>query len=111
MATFTNKRLCLPHPITDTLETVYTVPAGTTTIVSAITLCNPTGAGVADVCVYLVPSGESASNDNIVVPSVSFDAKSSANLAFGLVIHVGDTIQVVAAGPGVTLHLSGIEIT
>jgi hypothetical protein len=110
MATFTNKKLCRPTRITATVQTVYTVPANASTIVSSILFANNSVAPV-DVSLYFCVGNEDATDENIFFPGCPIPSKDLVNLCIGHVLNAGDTIKVLGSVPGVTLHVSGIEIT
>ena len=104
---FSNIKLANPLPITLVLQTFYTVPASSSTIVTVLTIANTT-ADTIPFSVYLCPSGVSASVDNALLYLVPLDGNTAASFNFGQVLSAGDTIQVVANEVGLVLHGSGI---
>ena len=88
--------------------TVYTVPASTRTILKSIDIANTNGAGVT-VSVYLVPSGDSASNANTLLPGVTIAANTLLQWAGVQVLEAGDTLQAVGSTTGISIIASGGE--
>ena len=113
MNTFTNKRLGFPVAIpVGTPATVYTVPAATTTILSVITVAHTNPAsGSINASMYLCPANAAPVDSNALFKDIPIDINSVVNFNFGQAIQQTDTIKVVASALGLTLHLTGIEIT
>jgi hypothetical protein len=110
MAIFTNKRLANPLQVTTSSQTFYTVPTNKSTILTTLTVANAVSHEV-NVSLYLCVSDDAPTNANILIPNVPVVGNSLANFNFGQIIHVGDTIKVIASeNNAITLHGSGIEI-
>ncbi len=90
------------------VETVYTVPASTRTLLKDISICNTTAATVT-VDVYLVPSAGSAGTGNALMYTLSISANSIIQWNGVQILNVGDTIQTKASAVGCTAHFSGGE--
>ena len=93
------------------VSTVYTVPASTTTLIKGIDVAN-TVAASRKVRVFLVPNGDSPLTSNAMI----YDTTLSANgvLSWGgtqILETEGDTIQVQGDDTGMTITVSGVEIT
>jgi hypothetical protein len=82
--------------------TLYTVPAGTTTVVTNIVICNPTGSATT----------ESMTINSIdLLGSVSVAANSSAFFDLKQVIPATQIIAGSASSTSVDFHISGVEIS
>lgn len=81
--------------------TLYTVPAGTTTVVTNIVICNPTGSAV---------TASMTINAIDLLGSVSIAANSSAFFDLKQVIPATQVIAGSASSTSVDFHISGVEI-
>jgi len=82
--------------------TLYTVPAGTTTVVTNIVICNPTGSAV---------TASMTINAIDLLGSVSIAANSSAFFDLKQVIPATQVIAGSASSTSVDFHISGVEIS
>jgi hypothetical protein len=82
--------------------TLYTVPAGTTTVVTNIVICNPTGSAV---------TASMTINTVDLLGSVSIAANSSAFFDLKQVIPATQVIAGSASSTSVDFHISGVEIS
>ena len=82
--------------------TLYTVPAATTTVISNIVICNPTGSGV---------TASLLLNDIDLLGSVAVAANSSAFFDLKQVLNATQTIKGLASSTSVDFHISGVEIS
>ncbi len=110
MATFTVKKLANPLAVTAVLQTFYTVPAATTTILQGIDICNVDNVA-RTVRVHLVPSGGVAGTDNAIMYDLNVPVGSTISWTGPQVLSTGDFIRVVGSSTGLTLHGSGTEVT
>lgn len=94
--------------VTPTVDTVYTVPALTRTLLKSMDICNTTAVDKT-VRVFLVPSAGSPIAGNALL----YDFTIPANQIFswnGIQnLNIGDTIQTSANLAGLTAHFSGGE--
>ena len=81
--------------------TLYTVPAGTTTVVTNIVICNPTGSAV---------TASMTINAIDLLGSVSIAANSTAFFDLKQVIPATQVIAGSASSTSVDFHISGVEI-
>ena len=112
--TFTSKSLANAELPTGN-GTIYTVPALTTTRVTEILICNCAGAA-RTVTLHFVESGDSAdtgagSGVNAFMETFEVAAGVPFILAMNTFLDAGDTIQGLASGADVFIHVSGIEET
>ena len=82
--------------------TLYTVPAATTTVVTNIVICNPTGSAV---------TASMTINAIDLLGAVSIAANSSAFFDLKQVIPATQTIAGSASSTSVDFHISGVEIS
>ncbi len=82
--------------------TLYTVPSGTTTVVSHIVICNPTASAV---------TASMTINASDLLGSVSIAANSSAFFDLKQVIPATQVIAGSASSTSVDFHISGVEIS
>lgn len=93
---------------TPTVDTLYTVPSLTRTIVKTIDLSNTTAAPLS-VTVYLVESGGSPGASNTLIPNSSIPGYGIFQWSGSQVLNAGDSIRATASGAGVTINISGGE--
>ncbi len=98
-------------PANTSITTAYTVPVGTTAILSSIAIANVT-ATTAIYEIYVRINGAAASISNALV----FDASSAANsitlIQGGITLSAGDIISVqTATANAITFHIFGTEVT
>lgn len=85
-----------------TSTTLYTVPSATTTVVSNIVICNPTGSAV---------TASLTLNAIDLLGSVSIAANSSAFFDLKQVLNATQVIAGSASSTSVDFHISGVEIS
>lgn len=99
--------------LTNAVATYYTATDPIKTRIDNLSVCNYS-AGAVTFSLYLVPSGGTAGDSNILVKNRSVAAGASGRVleAFGQWLEAGGTIQMVAsANSAVTVSASGIEQT
>lgn len=97
----------------NSVATEYTAPASTRVIVDKFTATNIDSSS-RTLSVYLVPSGDSASDANLVLDSVSIAANTCRDCTElkNQILNAGDTIQVLAsASSNINIRASGREVT
>jgi hypothetical protein len=108
MAT-TYKVLGQVNPTAATATTLYTVPAGTQTVVSTISVCNLT-AGELGFRIAIRPAGESLTTKHYI----AYDAKVAGNdttfITVGATLGAGDVITVYESAADITFNAFGSEI-
>lgn len=93
---------------TPTVDTLYTVPGSTSTMVKDIDLANTTAASIT-VTLYLVPSAGTPGAGNVLLPSIPVPANGIQQWSGTQVLNAGDMIQATASAVGVTANISGGE--
>jgi len=101
MAT-TTKSLFRGAATTTTSTTLYTVPAGTTAVVTNIAATNTS---ISDVTFTLSLGGLE------VQSSTNVPANTTGYIDLKQVLNAGDTIQGGASTTDINFHISGVEIT
>jgi len=92
-------------------ESVYTVPADTTTIITGIVVCNNT-ASTATLTLSVVPNEEVADTTNRIMNTEELDGNQSASIKYNLPMQVGDFISgLQGTENALTVTIYGIEIT
>lgn len=92
---------------------IYTAPniVGIATVVKAIKIANPTASAVT-VKLHHVPNGGSATDANVILPTMSVDANGVAEFDGALILGQNETIRAVAsAATSLTISLYGVEST
>ena len=109
MAT-TYKVLGQVNPAAATASTLYTVPAGTQTVVSTISVCNLT-AGEISFRIAIRPAGETLATKHYI----AYDSKVSGNdtlfITVGATLGAGDVITVYESAADITFNAFGSEIS
>jgi hypothetical protein len=96
--------------LTTSDTTVYTVPSNTTTIIKHIMLCNTTGSARL-VRVEVVPNGGTAGAASAIVYDFSLGANLPWSELHFIVMAAGDFLSVKADAGGVTITVSGVEVS
>lgn len=94
MAT-TYKVLGQVAPTANTANTVYTVPAATSTVVSTIMVCNP-DAAPRTYRIAVVPSGQSLAQKHYLAYESAISNNDSIALTMGITMAANDSISVFA---------------
>jgi hypothetical protein len=98
--------------LTGSTATYYTVAASESVVLKSIALCNTDTTSIG-VTIYLVKSGSSASDDNIIYKSTGLvlAAGETKTLSRNDVLEAGDTIQASAGTTEkVAIRMSGYRI-
>ena len=94
------------------VSTFYSTPVITRTLVKDMDICNTTTEDI-NVTVYLVPSGDSPGDENVLLSNIKVKADVKWGGIFqwsGIqVLESGGTIQAIATAVGLTMNVSGGE--
>jgi hypothetical protein len=96
--------------ITTSVVTLYTIPAINRSIVQDIMIANTTG-GALTCNIFFVPAAGSAGTTNAILYGFSIGANTSYHWTGSQVLFPGDTIQVQASGTGLTISISGLQVS
>jgi len=105
----TYKVLGQSNPAATTPTTLYTVPGGTQTVCSTLSVCNT---GVATTYRIAVrPAGATLANLHYLVYGATIAASDSTLLTLGISLATTDVVTVYAGTADVAFTLFGAEIT
>jgi glucose-6-phosphate dehydrogenase assembly protein OpcA len=94
-----------------TLETLYTVPASTSAVLSSINICNRTSASKA-VRIAIRQAGAVIANKQYIAYDLAIAANDSVALSLGVTLAATDIVSVYAsAGSSISWNLFGSKIT
>lgn len=109
MAT-TYKVLAQSNPSATTETTLYTVPAGTSSVVSTVSVCNQAAtAGTYRIAVRPSADGSTTAKHWIVY-GATVNGSDSTMLTLGLTLAAGDKIQIYASSANMSFSAFGSEI-
>lgn len=90
-------------------QTLYTVPAATSAVVSTITVCNFDDASTV-YSIAAVPSGDSLGDKHYVAFNTAIAGKDTAAITIGVTLATGDSIVVINNESG-SFSAFGTEIS
>lgn len=97
------------NPTANTLSTVYTVPVGSSTVVSTLTICNQSAnATTFDIAVR--PSGASIDPKHYVNYRTPLPGSDTISLTLGMTLAANDVVSVNAGSSLVSFNVFGSEI-
>lgn len=94
--------------------TLFTSPAATTTIVAMLTACTTTKSPSAQddaIRIYVIPTGQVAGDQYLVVCDMVVDATDPYVLNAPIVLETGDFIQVYSQNGNIAFNGSGLQTT
>ena len=97
-------------PAATTQTRLYTVPAGTSTVVSSVNICNRAAAN-ATFRVAVQPANAALSNTHYVAFDTNLPPNDTISLSLGLSLGATDVISVYANSASVTFSMFGSEIS
>lgn len=97
-----------PNPTTPT--TLYTVPNGTSAVVSTLNVCNMSGSS-ATFRIAVQPSGAALANVHYLTYDTIIPANDSIGMSLGLTLAATDIISVYANTSTVTFSVFGTELS
>ena len=106
----TYKVLGQSAPPATTNTTLYTVPAGTSAVISTIVVANRS----ADAVTYRLairPAGETIANQHYIAFDVVVGARDSTTLTLGITLAATDVVTVYASTANLAFNIFGSEIT
>lgn len=93
-----------------TIETIYTVPGATSSIVSTIIACNTTATAVT-YRLYVVKSGGSATVANAAYYDLTIPGNDTFASTVGMTLATGDKIQSYSSAAHVCTQIFGSEVS
>jgi hypothetical protein len=111
MASYSLKRLTAPTTLGTSAAALYTVQAPSANAVTKQIIVANYSANSANVSLYFVPSGGTAGNGNLIVPSVAIASNSTITLDLTQVLNVGDAIWgLSSSATALNIMMSGYEV-
>jgi len=98
------------NPATTTLTTLYTVPAGASTVASTLNICNQ-AATAASFRIAVRPAGATIAAQHYLAYDTAIPANDSISLTLGITLAATDIISVYASTGNLSFALFGSEIT
>jgi len=106
----TYKVLGQSNPSATTATTLYTVPAGTSTVVSTITVANLAGTA-ATYRISVRPAGASQTNAMYLAYDVTVGLLDTTTITLGITLAATDVITVYASTANIAFQAFGSEIS
>lgn len=98
------------NPAASGLTTLYSVPSGTQSVCSTLSICNIGTSNTFRVAVR--PSGEALANKHYIIYENALNANDSVMLSLGLSLNSTDVVSVYTpSNSGLAFSLFGSEIT
>jgi len=105
----TYKVLSQLNPAANTATTLYTVPAGNSTVVSTLAVCNQLS-NVATFRIAVRPAGETLSSKHYLNFDTQVPGNDQLALTIGITLAATDVVTVYANTANVSFNLFGTEI-
>lgn len=109
MSTFTYKILGQANPTGNTITDVYTVPVGTSTVVSTISICNQ-DANAATFSVLVRQNGATANNRQYINYQTPVPGHDTVSITMGMTLGANDSISVNVSTATISVNIFGSEI-
>lgn len=109
MAT-TFKVLGQSNPAGNTATTLYTVPGGTSTVLSTLNVCNLAGAATT-YRIAIRPAGATLANSHYLAYDGALPALDSIAISIGATLAATDVVTIYAATGNVAFTAFGSEVT
>lgn len=109
MATSTYKVLGQVNPSANTLTTLYTVPAETSTVVSTIAVCNQAENATAFRLAVRV-NGEAITTKQYINYDTPLPGNDTITLTIGMTLAAGDVLSVYTGAATVSFNAFGSEV-
>lgn len=97
-----------PNATTDT--DVYTVPAGTTAVLSTIVVANRSASAVT-YRIAVRPDSATLANEHYIAYDVNVGASDSTTITLGITMDAGDVLTVYASTGDLSFNVFGSEIS
>jgi hypothetical protein len=104
------KVLAQSNPAATTATTLYTVPVGTSSVLSTMTICNQ-AASAATFRIAVRPAGATLAAVHYVAYDIALAANDTTALTLGLTLAATDVVTVYASSATVSFHAYGSEIS
>jgi hypothetical protein len=104
------KVLAQSNPSATTATTLYTVPAGTSAVLSTITICNQ-AASAATYRIAVRPAGATLAAQHYVAYDIAIAANDTTALTLGLTLATTDIVTIYASSATLSFNAYGSEIS
>ena len=104
------KVLAQSNPSATTATTLYTVPAGTSAVLSTITICNQ-AASSATYRIAVRPAGATLAAQHYVAYDIAIAANDTTALTLGLTLATTDIVTIYASSATLSFNAYGSEIS
>ena len=104
------KVLAQSNPAATTATTLYTVPAGTSSVLSTITICNQ-AASAATYRIAVRPAGATLAAQHYVAYDIPIAANDTTALTLGLTLAATDIVTIYASSATLSFNAYGSEIS
>ena len=94
----------------NTLTALYTVPAGTSTVISTIAVCNQ-AASTATYSIAIRPAGAAINNKHYINYNTAIPANDTVTISIGITLASTDVVSVTASTATVSFLAFGSEIS
>ena len=98
------------NPAANTLTTLYTVPASTSTVASTITICNQ-ASSAATFRVAIRPAGAAIAAQHYIAFDTTVPANDTITLTVGITLATTDVVSVQASTTTVSFNIFGSELS
>jgi hypothetical protein len=98
-----------PVPITNT--DLYTVPAGTQTVISTLTAVNRSSSVTTSYRIAIVPSGQTLGNQHYIAYDVPLSPLDSTAITVGITLGAGDKILCYVSAENITFNVFGVQFS
>lgn len=106
----TYKVLAQAAPSATTNTDIYTVPAGTQTVISTIVVANRSTSAVT-YRIAVRPNAEALATKHYVAYDVTVGASDSTTITLGITVDAADVITVYAASADLSFNIFGSELS
>jgi hypothetical protein len=96
--------------LTTSTVSLYTTPVTNRAVIQDIMIANTT-AGSLTYTIYLVPAAGTAATTNAIFYQVALPANTSYHWTGSQVLFPGDTIQALGSATGLTISISGQQVS
>ena len=98
-------------PVANTNTDLYTVPAGTETVISTITVVNRSSSVTTSYRLAVVPSGQTLGNQHYIAFDAPLSPFDSATISVGITVGAGDKIICFVSAENVTFNVFGVQFS
>lgn len=109
--TDTLKVLGQSYPTANTITTLYTVPAATSTTCSTLVICNLSTTTADTVSVLVKIAGAATANQQYIMSLNPVGANNTYTMTIGITLATTDVVSVLATNGTCSFNLFGVQLT